>query len=322
MITDLASNSRFDQRSSKALTEDIQAQFLLKSALNFARALIEAPKIDDIKEDWLGDYWAKVGSMPSLPLADVPGELRLLITDESGKIELNAIKGTSTPAASSGAETNVQTQADFWKNALLDIFERLGFVREQYSAEKKRTAGNIGFDASAQVAEIHDWIDKDKLPFRSATFSGEGSESKAREKLYYNRPLKSLSELALVPGMTLERVSRVAPFVKASGRTGASGKSVNVNTAPIEVLQALGFPDNQVLEIAEKRSILPITKEILDLLTEGNQQLKRATKVNSNNFSVYARVRMANTTKWLKARVSASGSGKKRTTKVLSTEIY
>lgn len=320
------------QRVSRNFTERIQATFVLKSSINMAKVLLELPKPKEITEDWLGDIWAGLANgAPPIPLSDVVGECRMMIADESGKIDLNAVVpsggsfsygnpygGSAGSPSGTGSVQPGDERSNFWKNVLRELFAQVGFAREQYGDKSGRTAGNMAFDAANQVAVISDWIDADSVSHRSASFPGEGIESSADPTWFYNRSFRSIAELALVPGMTLERVARIAPYVRVSP-TGNS--RVNVNTAPVPVLLALGFPESQVEEMQRERLNLPITRELLGKLVAGNPQLGQMTTVNSQEFSVYSQVKTANSTRWARATIVIQGAVAQRYAVIKSIEL-
>ncbi len=325
LVMDFAKETLDYQRSTRNYTDRIQADYVLKSSLNLARVLLELPKLDGIREDWLGEPWALIAAAPSLPISGFVGEPRLMIVDQSGKLNLNAVASRSSTGSNPFGATATQAAGgaasetdDYWKNVFREFFLQRGFQREEFSDKEKRTLGNVGFEAGDQVAVLHDWIDADSRSHSSASFPGDGVESSADKSWFYNRALRSLSELAMVPGFTLERVARVAPFVRASA---GSSSRVNVNTAPLEVLIALGFPEAQAIEITQERGNLPITSELLRTLTTGDNQLARATTVRSNEFSAYAQVRMANVTRWAKAVISVQGGFTRRRAIIRSIEF-
>lgn len=94
--------------------------------------------------------------------------------------------------------------------------------------------------AQTIAASTVDWQDADqealKPPYGE---EGDGYQRLAKPYLCKNRPLDHVSELLLVKGMTPEIFDKVKDFVtvfpKRAGRL-----TVNFNTAPLEVLQALG----------------------------------------------------------------------------------
>jgi len=113
--------------------------------------------------------------------------------------------------------------------------------------------------------------------------------------------------------MTPERIARIARFVTVSTLPAGAQRQINVNTAPIEVLLALGFPEQQAIEIVQQRANLPITRAILSTLVEGDAQLQRVTRVTSTEFQVLANVSMPSVTRWMEARVSVAGRTTRRT---------
>ena len=342
LVMNLQYGARFDQQASRSFSEEIQADFVLKSGLVFGRMLLELPKEDGGTEDWLGDDWAQfdpwiiVAVDPALALP-FPAEPRLKIVDEDGKVDLNWILERSrpnqpqNPASDPGSEDNSAESAGgndatndpalFWKNTLRELFAKSGFQRELYPAEQYRTFGNTAYSADQQVAVIHDWLDKDSLSYSSANFNGEGIESGADRSWFYNRRFQALTELLLVPGMTLERLGRIAPFVRVSATTSRSTR-INVNTAPPELLLAIGFPETIVNEIVVGRETGPISKEDLNTLIEGDVQLPQYTKLSSNEFSIFSRVSMPSTRRWLRAVVATTGTGSRRRTRLRLVEFY
>lgn len=335
LVMDFGRRARYDQRASRAFVEEIQARYILKSGMNLGRALLEIPKTPgrdgSIEGDWLGEPWALIAGMP-LPISGFSGDLKISIYDEDGKIDLNAVAAMQPtgspfqPPGGSGAvnPTNPAAGGDeslFWKNVLRELFVREGFEREQYPPDEHRTKGNIGFAAGDQVAALTDWVDPDTESFTNAGFDGKGMESGAPPGEFYNRPLRTLSELLLVPGISLERAARIAPFVKVSSYGSMGAKRINVNTAPFEVLAALNFPENQLVELVNQRSSSPINQQILSAAVAGDMYLGSHTKLTSSEFSIYCRAVMPSSTHWLKAIVASQGTVR-RFTQIRSIEFY
>ncbi len=99
-----------------------------------------------------------------------------------------------------------------------------------------RSAGKLDRDEAAALAEsVMDWIDADDES------RADGAESRYYRHLSLpyepkNGPLDVLEELLYVKGMTREIFDRVRPFM-----TVHSNGTVNINTAPYQVLRAVGF---------------------------------------------------------------------------------
>ncbi|MCC6954454.1 MAG: general secretion pathway protein GspK, partial [Deltaproteobacteria bacterium] len=255
------------------------------------------------------------------------GEPRLLIVDEDGKIDINQIASRSAGRAAGqqageqpqGAQQASRVPGEFWRDTLSTLFSGMGFVRESYEPREFRTIGDAGLDGPSQVATIIDFIDSDKTSYTRAGFDGEGLESQMTKGIFFNRKFASLGEVLFVPGMTLERLMRIAPYVKVS--ESARNTQVNVNTTPIEVLLAMGFPERDAVELIQERMSAPIKNENLGTIALGDPTLKSYLKVTTDEFAVYVRVMSANTSRWLRASVSAP-PGNPRRTSITSMELH
>jgi len=88
---------------------------------------------------------------------------------------------------------------------------------------------------SSMLASLTDWVDADDVPqpdgAEDAWYMGEADASLAA-----NGPATRIEEVANVRGMTVQAVTRMAPFVTALPEDDTP---VNVNTAPSQVLAAL-----------------------------------------------------------------------------------
>jgi general secretion pathway protein K len=318
LVFELGKRARYDQVVSRSFSEGIQGDYVLKSGLSFARFVLELPREEGVSEDWLGQPWALLEAATQLQIEGVVGDPRILIVDDDGKVDLNWLvqrrrTGAGAPARGAG---------EFWRDTLTELFHQAGFEREQFDPRDYRTKGDIAFDAPTQVAAIIDWIDKDTLPYSSPGFQGDGLESNGNLKPFFaNRKFRSIGELLTVPGMTLERLQRISPFVRVSNSSSAPGK-INVNTAPAALLLAMGLPESDVNELDQERRSFAIKSGMLSSLALGDNELKNYLKVNSSAFSIYVRIRMPSSTRWLRATVKTSATGITRKTSVEEIETY
>lgn len=309
------------QRTTRGYSERVQANFVIKSGFNFACALLELPKEDGIKEDWLGEPWALISSAQTLPIAGFSGKPRLTIVDESGKININSIvqggnyipNPNSNPYLNSsnvlGSDTSSQVGMNFrasqWKEILNNLFTEAGFVREQFAGNENRTLGGIAYPSKDQVAVIHDWLDPDSVAHNSPLFPGQGIESTSNKDWFLNRQAKSLSELIMIPGMTLERMAKIAPFIRVSTQDNSQ---ININTAPAEVLQSLNLQEQEIIDILEKRQLVPFSKSEISTAIPGSDQILPLLTANSNSFSAYIQVQMPNVTRYARAKIKTSNN--------------
>ncbi|WP_153161283.1 type II secretion system minor pseudopilin GspK [Zoogloea sp. 1C4] len=184
--------------------DQAQARQLARGAVDWARnVLSEDARTSQV--DHLGEAWAV--KVPPTPVeeGEVSGELQEL----SGRLNLNNL-------ASDGA----------------DIIEVERFQR------LLSLVGVADADALNLTAALLDWLDADDTPrLPGGAESGwYGAQTPARRAA--NGPLVAVSELLQVRGFTPQLVARLTPFVVAV----PPGSTVNVNTAPAEVLAAV-VPD-------------------------------------------------------------------------------
>ena len=340
LVLDFANTAHFDQRIARHFSESIQGNYMLKSTVSFGQVFLEVPKNpEDLDADGFTQPWHSISSVPSLEIDEFAGDVRMAIYDEDGKIDINSLHGTAStigrtspnPIGGSGNPSggNGQSRRDpalFWKNAIKEIFIRGGFYPEGYDKDKFVTRGNKAFGPEKQVAVIQDWIDTDSDPYpSSADFPESGIESGSNKELFFNRRLRSLSELLLVPGFTPERLARIAPHIKVPPQFGFS-RQVNVNTASPEVLKAVGLNESDILEILEQRTSNLYNRTSLEAVLQVSQaspELRSRLKFQSNQFSVIAKVEMPASSRWIRAVISAQRSGPNlRRTTVTHTELY
>jgi len=140
-------------------------------------------------------------------------------------------------------DTVIQGGVPSMRYGLVDEERRLNLntVSATIIARLLEQVGQMREDEARTVADsIVDWRDEDQ----------EAGERGA-EDFYYlgldrayeckDAPFENVEELRLIRGMTPEVYDRVAPFVTVYGSGG-----VNVNTAGVEVLRALGFTEEGV----------------------------------------------------------------------------
>lgn len=180
----------------------LQAQYLARSGVNVAEALVLVDAQIGAGGDSLQDVWAR--PFPPLPIGD--GTVAFRIRDEARFLNLNDMLS----AGSLRAER-------------VDVFRRLFTV--------------LGLDPRILMA-IVDWIDADSAPMVTPA----GAEQPyylglTPPPIVRNGPLLTLRELLLVRGVTPTLLSRLEGFVTAL--PPANELHVNLNTAPAEVLYAL-----------------------------------------------------------------------------------
>lgn len=105
------------------------------------------------------------------------------------------------------------------------------------------------------VAPVIDWIDPDSMASGSAGAEDDTYLGRIPPYRAANQPFVSASSLRLVSGYTPAVYARIAPWVTAL--PGAT--AINVNTAPLPVLIALGLSPAQAQAVVALRAKQPFT---------------------------------------------------------------
>lgn len=213
---------------------------------------------------------------------DETGTLEMSITEESGKINLNDLINPS-------GEKN---------DAIEGMLKRLG---KQF---------NIPEDVWEALA---DWLDRDDLA-RSAGAETPYYQTQLPAYSARNGKLITLTELSLVKGFTPEIVDRLRPFVTVfPNRVGERPSTININTAPKEVIMALS--DRIDASLAERivvgRRLQPYrTLGDLSRVSGGaavSQELARNANVRGDIFRITALARVKESTRVVDAVARLSG---------------
>ncbi len=211
---------------------------------------------DENNYDWINENWTKERIFRFENY-----ELYIKIEDENSKININKI-------IEEKGKTN---------QLLLDIFKNLITILEYPT--------NI-------LDCLLDWIDEDNLP----RVSGAEDLAYSIEGLGYvppNRNLLSLKELLLIKGFNKEIVygneekKGLLDFI-----TIYSDDKININTCKNEILNSIGFTNEQVNRIIEERENRPLDERFL-LEINRNIFLKNKSliKYRSNYFHIFIKVK-------------------------------
>jgi general secretion pathway protein K len=288
--------------SSKVQLNLIQAENFRNSvqSLRIARSGVQGAigilKMDDAQYDSSNDSWN--ASFPSLALGEgaVQGALSVTVTDEDGKIPINLLlkeygenSNQSDEAATS--KTQASSKTDETVNDPVD---------RELEARLRALITNLGGDPDIINALI-DWLDTDD----DVTTSGGAEDGYYRDRGVHckNGPLDSLDELLLIKGfdrdMVVER--KLRDYLTVAPR---SDTKINVNTAPLEVLQAvlgtettglaqpLNEGDIDDLNRYRQEHELKTVNDIGSAIKISQDQLGRIkpfVKVNSSYFTVISR---------------------------------
>lgn len=177
--------------------DQVQAQALAMAGVQWARQILD----DDRRRstiDHLGEPWAL--SLPPIPVEN--GEIRGVIVDAQGRLNVNALGGGGASASAERAR-------------IAALFAQRG-------------------GPTAALDAIADWIDADR-DARNSGAEDAAYASGPAPGLAANAPAIRVSELTGVKGVAPEALAAVAPFLAAL----PPGTPLNVNTAAPEILAAV-----------------------------------------------------------------------------------
>lgn len=203
----------------------------------------------------LNDLWAK-----PIVLDEERGQLRIVITDESSKLNLNTI-------------------------ALPN-----GTLNEAYSEMLRRLLRQQKLPLDL-VDTLSDWIDQGDTP----NPGGAEAEWYMAQKQPYrprNSYLLTLEELARIKGFAGEPLEKLRPFVTvySDAPAGAPAAPININTAPRELLAALDERMSLSLadRIIEHRKTTPFSNPADLIQVAGMQSIAPSLLTNiSTKGTVY-----------------------------------
>jgi general secretion pathway protein K len=243
IVINLSYSTFIQARTIGMIERQLQAEYVLKSLVNFSAQLIA---LDDTDVTAARQPWGmfKDGvEVPryvtsSLGIQDPSLRAFLEITPENGRIQLQQFFGRpdDNPA---------------WYDALAKLFENMGFDDESNEQFKGGLFPNEFFNSKQMVSNLFDYIDENS---ESSTPPGAGfspgiESQLPKKELFKNRRIERIEELALIPGFTPARLRAVAPFLSTVG----SG-FININVASRAVLRALpDFTDEMADKIIEVR---------------------------------------------------------------------
>jgi general secretion pathway protein K len=235
--------ARFELVSSAAARDQLTMTEMAKAGVQVAMAILAKDKAEN-DTDTLMDDWADPVKIEEV-LRDFPfedGRLSLLIRDEMGKIQVNAL--VNFPE---GRQFN-EPQRRLWERFL------------QYFVDRKELKLDLKDDSepAAIINSLKDWLDSGDDDAITGLSGAESSTYEDREPPYpaRNGPVRDLDELLLVKGITPELFYGRPEIPGISGHLtvhGADGTGlafpgrINLSTAELPVLFALVPAENNDL---------------------------------------------------------------------------
>jgi len=301
IITQLTYTGSLDTSLHLYSKRSLEAEYLLKSTINFGRAIL---KTDVSPEDTERDFWAPFLTGLELPrevlnIEDPAVRIELEIRPEEGKLPLRSLV--------SGRRGNEK-----WRDVFVRFFRKMGFDDDNLPDESGLFPGRV-FNASEVVANLIDYMDPDNENYQANEFP-LGLESTLEKDVFANQHIRWLGELHNVPGMNQSRIRRISPFLTSFG----SGRRININLAPQLVLESLS-PEigpaeiEAILEI--RRSETPFDnknrKVLLSQIIGADiyDEIASMIDVQSRWFQIIAKVDYGASTSFMRAYVSQTQTG-------------
>ena len=267
-----------DTSLSRGFRDGQQASILAESGVTGAAKLLQVG-LSGRTYSSLSDSWAE-----PIKLQDEAGSIEIRVSEESGKINLNGL---------------VQPNGvydDFTWNVLRRLGKRLQMPDDIWGG-------------------LADWIDSDDMP-RSGGVESPYYRSLKPGYGARNGKLATVKELTLVKGFTAERCSGLLPYLTIfSDQAGAPVATININTAPKEIIAALDdrIDDRLAERILEERRLQPFksTAELsrvpgLDTIAIG---LVGKISVKGNLFKISCVAKARDAARTVEAVVRMSGGG-------------
>ncbi len=288
LLMSLTDSTYISMRLNRAAERRVQAEYLLKSAVHLAQALIMS---DTTPSDVRGeDAWMFFEQGQEVPgeligLSEPNLRITLQISSESAKVPLlSLLSGDNVDPA--------------WRDILVALFKNLGFDDTTPPAEDGSEPQQPLPDSAKMVANLIDYLDRDEQSYSpNDGFTAQGFE----ENLPPNEALRNeniiespAQELSSIPGFTADRIRRLLPHISIRSRA-----SVNINGASAEVLRAMivgldpladpGYAERLVAcrEPAELGPFQNINNDIVKCINDASVAGRLSPKLKAQGDSYY-----------------------------------
>ncbi len=280
----------------------------------------EHPKYDSFDDDW-------AQTLPPIPIPG--GILNGQLYDLQARLNVNSLARPLPPRKNQQQTNQQQTN----QRVVRDASGRLSVVRNQGNTQNNEPPPNIAkinrdrlqrllqnLDPDEKMGPVQnftdilkDWIDKDQINGNSNNprdpNTGSGAESpyyQSLEPSYFSADtlMVSPTELLLLKDMDKEVYKKLKDFVTTLPIKDSANKEiktpVNINTARVEVLQALGFDPADANKIYDHVQEKPFQtkKEFSDYIRDNIAQppndIEVDTGVNSQYFLLQGKVQINN----------------------------
>ncbi|MDZ4786647.1 MAG: type II secretion system protein GspK [bacterium] len=305
LVINLTQSTYRDALLNNASVKRLQAEYLLKSTINFARILIAqdaSPDLDSPKDSWAQFSKGQAIPVPELLGINEPGlNIEIEIQAEDNKLPIRALISGDGPSGIVGENEKK------WRDATVRLFEKLGFDDDEKEIDHTKTFPNKHFDSKELVALLIDFMDHDSDSYEDPEFS-RGFEGDLAPDFFPNVRLKRIGELVTVPGFTPARLRKLTPLI-----TVFENSRININLSPPIILESLNEEIDSTASkaIMEKRasedpfSTQNLNSDLIDIIgSDAKNYVATMIKVNSGWFQILAKVDYGTTTYFMRTFVS------------------
>lgn len=302
LVLNLAYSTFLSSRMNVMVERGMQAEYILKSAVNFARILL---KEDTTTEDAFQDLWGQFSMGSPIPLEllglqQANTQVQLEIRPEESKVPLRAL----VPIAAGDPDLK-------WRGVLSRLFKQLGFDDD---GEEDHTGFFPGrsFSADEMVANLIDYMDQNKESYNPGDFA-MGIEGDLPADIFPNARITRVGELKVIPGFTPARVRKLEPLVTVFGNS-----RININLAPAIIIRSLaedlGDSEVEAISAFRKGSEGPFTfqnqqEKLSQIVGEDMYgKINVMISVESRWYQVLSKVDYGTTSYFMRAFLSKEGN--------------
>ncbi len=305
----LGSSVYFSARIHQSFIQRVQAEFLLKSALNVARMLVSQSNgsADPPKNSW-GPLVQGLELPGELLGIDVPNVIvGLEMSSLDSKLSLRKLYDHSKGTPGDAHDLFIR-----WRDSFARLFQSLGFDTDNEMVTHGPAKGNF-FNSQALVANLIDYVDSDEESYSGEESFATGIESSLPKGTFANKQeIRSLSELESIPGFTSNRIKKLSPYV-----TCEQVDQANINLISSKVLMAIapGLSEQSAAEIIDfargpEGPYETFTfAELLSPYFPDFDEISRMLTVKSSHLQVVSKVQYGTSRYFLRATIDKSMSG-------------
>jgi type II secretory pathway component PulK len=328
----IGSSIYFSSRLHQSFIQRAQAEYLLKSALNVARAMVSQAKGD---ADPPPNSWGQLaqgievdGAMLGITLPNITVGLEINSVDSKLSLFQLIDKSIKT-AGGSPASGNLNGIFIRWREIFVRLFQRLGFDNDNERVYKGPFKGTF-YGSQALVANLIDYMDEDTVSYNDSGFQ-PGIESSVGKDTFANREIRNFNELESIPGFTPARLKKLTPFI-----TLEKADRININLVSATVLMALSseLNENSAQEIIDyaRGPNGPYTgntypQQIQKHFTsqQGFDDFEKITTIRSTYLQVISKIRFGTSKYFLRSIImkqNGVSSGVTELPEVIKTEFF